>query len=240
MTCRLCLILVVHARDQTERRELEVAVVTVARSIANRSKQDEAVLAVYPTVLDVPNRISLLNVLGKIGAPASLPVLQTALQDKSPDVRASAIRALSEWPTGEPYPDLWRCATEAKEPSHRILALRGSVRLIGLDSSLSADQTIERYRKAMAIAPNEAERKFLLSAIGEVRSVSALQLVAAYLNDTKLHQEAEVATLAIAEDLTGAAARETVSPLKQLVASSTDSVNVARAKRLLKRIESNE
>jgi len=229
--------LLVQARDETYRREQELAVVVAARRIPDRARQDEAVLAAYPRVKDKKARSSLISVLGKIGAPASLPTLRAVLKDPDPEIRLAGIRALSEWPTADPYPDLRAVAQGAKEPGHRVLALRGSVRLIGLDSSSTADETVRRYKEAMAIAPNVAERKLLLSAVGEARSIAALRMAASYLNDRELRLEAEAATLNIAEGIADSAQGETIPQLQRVIATSGNDANVKRARALIKKTE---
>ncbi len=229
--------LMTQARDEASRRELGLAIVATARRVPDRSRQDEAILAGYSGVKSRSARTSLITVLGKIGAPASLPILRTALKDQDQEIRLAGIRALAEWPTSEPYADLWAVAQSAKEPGHRILALRGSVRLIGLDSNGTADETVRKYREAMAIAPNAAERKSLLSAVGDARSVAALRMAASYLDDKDLRPEAEAATLNIAEGISGETPEETVPQLRRVVASSRTAVNVERGSALIKKIE---
>jgi type 1 glutamine amidotransferase/HEAT repeat protein len=229
--------LLIQARDEASRRELELAAVATARRMPDRTRQDEAILAAYSGVKSKSARTSLISVLGKIGAPGSLPTLRAALKDPDQEIRLAGIRALSEWPTSEPYSDLRSIAQSAKEPAHRILALRGSVRLIGLDSNSTADETVRRYREAMAIAPNSAERKSLLSAVGEARSVAALRMAASYLDDKDLKPEAEAATLNIAEGISDGARGETVPQLQRVIASSRTPVHIERASALIKKIE---
>ena len=64
--------LLVHPRDQADRKNLELAVAAVAKRMSVPSSQDQEVLRVYPSTADPSARVSLINVLGKIGAPASL------------------------------------------------------------------------------------------------------------------------------------------------------------------------
>ena len=93
------------------------------------------------------------------------------------------------------------------------------------------------YKEAMTVAPNDAERKLLLSAIGEVHSVGALRLVAGYLNDGTLRKEAEVATLKIAEEMTEPSVHEAVPYLRQLAAASLDTAIQSKATTLARGIE---
>ena len=225
------------AKDETERRDLEMSVVATARRIPNPAKQDEAVLAVYNTIKKRDTRTSFISVLGKIGAPASLPVLCKALGDKNAEIRLAAIRALSEWPTAEPYPNLWKVVKTAKERTHRALALRGSVRLIGLETKRSGDETIKMFREAMKIAPNKDELKLLLSAVGEAPSLAAFQLAASYLKDKNLRQEAEAAVVNIGEWIIGSAGAAIIPDLKQVAQFSQNETVVSRAQGIIRSFE---
>jgi type 1 glutamine amidotransferase/HEAT repeat protein len=229
--------LLVRTRDDGERRELEPAVAAAAGRNPDAGRQDEAVLAAYPEVRNGEARASLINVLGKIGAPASLPLLRESIRDGDPEVRRAAIRALSDWPTAEPFDDLWRVASGGKDAGERTLALRGSVRLLGLDDSRSAEETMRRYRDAMKIVPNAGERKALLSAVGGSHSVAGLKMAAGYLADADLRLEAEAATLNIAEAIADSSRREVIPQLRQVMASSTRKENITRAGDLIKKIE---
>lgn len=229
--------LLVRTRDDRQRQELELGVASVARQIPDRRRQDETVLATYTTVSEPGVRASLVKVLGSIGAPASLPVLRSALDDKSPLVRGAAIQALTAWPTAEPYPDLWKLATGASDRSVRTLALRGAVSLIGLDTSKSPDQIVQMYRDALSVAPNAGESKLLLSAVGQTRTVAALRLASIYLEDRTLREEAEAAMLLISESLGKNARQETVPLLHRLIEVSSDTSRIEQAKALIKAIE---
>jgi HEAT repeat protein len=225
-----------RAHNDAERHEVEIALISTARRIPDSTKQDQALLSAYPSVKDRVTRISFIHVLGKIGALGSLPALQKALADKNVEVRLAAIRALSEWPTAEPYADLWKVATRAKERTNRTLALRGSVRLIGLDAKRSPEESVKLYRDAMKVAPNTEELKLLLSAVGEARSLAAFQLAAGYLKDEKLQKEAEVAVVNIGEGIAGSSGAAVVPALKQVVQSSKNEAIVQRAERIIREL----
>ena len=226
-----------NAKDETERRELEMTVVAIARRIPAPAKQDEVVLAAFNTTKKQDARTSFISVLGKIGAPVSLPVLCKALGDKNGEIRLAAIRALSEWPTAEPYPNLWKVVKTAKERTHRTLALRGSVRLIGLETKRTGYETIKMYREAMKAAPNKDELKLLLSAVGEAPSLAAFQLAAGYLKDKNLRQEAEAAVVNIGEWIVGSAGAEIVPVVKQVAQSSQNESVVSRAQAIIRNFE---
>jgi hypothetical protein len=226
-----------RSRDDDVTPELELAVAAAARRAPDGVPRDDAVLAACQRITDRPVRTSLISVCGRIGAPSSLPMLRECLNVREPEIRLAAIRALAAWPTPEPCVDLWPLASAGGAAVERTLALRGFVRLLGLDSTRAPGETIRLYEEVMKVAPNLAERKALLSAVGETRSVGGLAMAARYLDDNDLHREAEAAILNIAEAVADTARREVVPQLKRLIISSSNQENRTKAESLLRKIE---
>jgi len=190
--------LLVNAQSSSDRAEAQKTVAAVAHKIEDKNHQAEAVLAVLPSVKEVQGRCSLLGVLGKIGDGNALPALTEALKDKDAEIQTAAIRALAEWPTAGPVVDLMKVAESSQNKVHRILALRGFVRLLGLESSRPAEQTIGMYKKAMSLAQDAGEKRRVLSGLGNTKSLEALQMAQEYLGDKALSNEAAVAMIRIA------------------------------------------
>ncbi|UCD48856.1 MAG: HEAT repeat domain-containing protein, partial [Phycisphaerales bacterium] len=158
--------LVLNLASESDRNEAEKTVAAVAHKIEDPQAQAAAVLTVLPKVKDVKDRASLLRILGRIGDPSALPALRAALNDPEKAVQDAALRALADWPAPEPVPDLLKIAQSADSPVHKILALRGLVRLLALESDRPAQETIELFAQAMDLAPNAAEKKRVLSGLG--------------------------------------------------------------------------
>jgi len=190
--------LLVNAQSSSDRTEAQKTVAAVAHKIEDKNRQAEAVLAVLPSVKEVQGRCSLLGVLGKIGDGHALPVLTAALKEKDVEIQTAAIRALAEWPTAEPVDDLMKVAESSENKVHRILALRGFVRLLGLDNGRSAEETIAMYKKAMSLAQDAGEKRRVLSGLANTKSPGALQMAQEYLGDAALSGEAGVAVVKIA------------------------------------------
>ena len=193
--------LLLNLRSSSDRTEAEKTVAAVAHKIEDKNRQAQAVLAVLPSVKDVKKRSSLLSVLGRIGDNSALPSLRKELSSKEADIRTAVIRSLSGWPTPEPISDLLNIAENSDNQIHRILALRGFVRLLGIDSERAAKKTTEMYAKAMSLAPNPMEKKGVLSGLAEAKSLDAMQMAADYLKDKSLQAEAEVAVVKIAQGI---------------------------------------
>jgi hypothetical protein len=188
--------LLISAKSDTELREAERAVASASRKAVSESA--DVLLGKLASVKDVKVRCSLLGVLGKIGGSKSLGVLSEALEDSDAEVRSAAIRGLCDWPNAEPMAELLKIVQSSDNKKHRTLALRGYVRLIGLDSDRPTEETIKMYRQAMDLASNVSEKKMVLSGLARTESFAALEMAAAYLEDEALQQEAAAAIVRLA------------------------------------------
>lgn len=209
--------LLIKAQSSFDRSEAQKTVAAVAHKIEDKNRQGGSVLAVLPTVTEVQARCSLLSVLGKIGDRNALPVLTAALKDSNAEVQAAAIRALADWPTSEPAAELLNVAQSSGNKVHRILALRGFIRLLGLESARPVDETVVMYKKAMSLSADAAEKKNVLSGLAGTRSLAALQMAADYLNDETLFNEAGFAAIKIAEGIHGDFPQQAMGMLKKIV-----------------------
>ena len=209
--------LLVGVQSSVDRREAEKTVTVVAHKISDKNRQAEAVLAKLPSVKEEGSRCSLLRVLGKIGDDSALAVLRAGLKDKIAAVKDACIRALAEWPTAEPTADLLKVVQATDNKLHHVLALRGYVRLIGLDNSRPAEETIGMYRQAMELASNVSEKKMVLSGLATIKTLAALAMASAYLEDKALQQEAEVAVVKIAEATGGSYPAESKAALQKII-----------------------
>jgi HEAT repeat protein len=218
-----------------ERGELEKTVVAVARKIPEEKGQAAAILAALPSAKDLTVKSSLLSVLGRIGDPAGLPILKESLEDKDANVADAAVRALSDWPSAAPAEDLLKVAQTSTNPVHKVLALRGYVRLIGLESDRPKQETVNMYKQAMDLAPNEAEKKMVLSGLATVRTYASLEMAAGYLGDEGLRQEAEAAIVKIAEATLDDHPQKTKDLLKRVADTTKNSTVKEQAQRMLKR-----
>jgi len=229
--------LLISARNASDRTEGEKTVAAVAHKIAKKDQQARAVLAKLPSVKDVKARCSLLIALGRIGDNSGLGVLRKGLGSKEADEQTAAIRALSMWPTGEPVTDLLRVAQGSKLQLHKILGLRGFVRLLGLKSERAASETIAMYKQAMSLSPNAMEKRRVLSGLSSTASVDAMAMAADFLADKELFRESEVAVVKIAGVIYKEHPKESMGVLKKVISSTkSDSVR-EQAQKVVELIE---
>lgn len=190
----------------------------------------EETVALYSEALAMANtpetRAAVIGGMGATGNAAALPALHDALKGGDPALAKAALEALADWPDAAPLETVAAVARDKDAPL-RVDALRGFVRLIGLDRTRPAGETAALFTEAMDLAPNADERKRIMSALGNTGNVGALMLAARHFNDPDLRAEAAVAAVNIAKTTIGTHPDQTAGVLRTLEAQS-DSGSVKR------------
>ncbi len=229
--------LLLSAQSNAENREWEKTLTSIANQLPEPRGRGEAVLAALPLVEDVEKKSTLLHVLGKTGDPAGLPLLQSALNDVDKEIQTAAIRALSEWPDDTPKNDLLKIAQSPANDKQQVLALRGFVKLIGLQSEREDAETSKLYQTAFGLAKNDTEKKKILSALADVKTIIALDLAGQHLQDSTLQQEAQAAIIKIAEVTRDSDPGKTKSYLQQILSNNPNEALHEQAKSHIAYIE---
>jgi len=187
------LALLIDESDAKPRKEAERAAAAVAKRIPEEDQRAGAVLAVLKKARKAEAKASLYTVLGELGDPKGLKPLTKAARRGRAETKDAAVRALSSWPNPDAIDGLVQIAERAKEDRHRVLALRGLLRLLAMKTGRGAQETMDLYRKAVEIAETASEKKLVLGALAEVKYRDALALVEPFLDDPELKEEAALA-----------------------------------------------
>ncbi len=184
---------------QDDRDPVRREAANTINTLIDQSPDQSAVISLLSTRYQQTDgssgRQALLEILGQTHHDLALPLLRQALKDEP--LQATALRQLSDWPTGAPIDDLYQAAQTMKSPGLRTLALRGFIRLVGLDEALSSAARLRKYQDAMKLASEVNERKLILSGLANVPTVEALNTIKPFLDDDSLKLEAQVAAVAI-------------------------------------------
>jgi hypothetical protein len=116
-------------------------------------------------------------------------------------VQDAAIRALADWPNPTPRADLLETARNAKDLAPRVLALRGHIRMTGLEKYQSPQEAVKSLQAVLALASRPDEKKLVLGALPDFACPEALSLAESLLNDEDVHEEAQAAVDKIKESL---------------------------------------
>ncbi|MBL7134543.1 MAG: hypothetical protein ISS78_10635, partial [Phycisphaerae bacterium] len=180
--------------------EAERAVVLVSRRLDPVAAQAECVLEALGKAKTTPVRCSLLRTLGGIGNAKAFVAVTAAKGDKDADVQNAAVRALTSWPNARALDASLDIFRKTESMTHRVLALRGCVRMVGLSDKAPAGK-LKILGELMNKAKRPEDRRLVLSGLAQVADPAAAAAVKPFLNDAAVKAEAELAMLAIAQSI---------------------------------------
>ena len=207
------------------------ALVSVAHRTQLRDVATDTLLAMQYALENTDRQRHIIETLAQLGSPAGFEQLKTALQDDNQDIQMTALRGLANWPDATPLNLLYEIAQTTEDTSCKIIALRGFIRQVGMADLLSAEQKVKHLQNAMQMAPRVTEKRQVISALADIPSLPALQLVLDVIGDDDLRREAEVAAVSIAEDTVHTYPHRTAEAMESILAvSANDSVLDSAAK----------
>ena len=220
--------LLVGLKGDKGRTEAERAIAAVSRRIEDEASRADAVLAVKGTTMET--KCSLIRVLGGIGNARAFETVRTALDDRDSRVRDTAVRTLADWPDSRAIGALLEVFRTTSDRTHRIVALRGCVRLLSTGTGSSQD-TLKACGELMKGTRGPEEKKLVLACLAKVGDPAAITMVEPLLADDKVKAEAELAILGIVRNMVGSMPNEAKAAAQKLKATSKDkSVRQAAAK----------
>lgn len=192
--------LLVDAKTEGRRGAVEKAVTAVCRRIDNKDAAAEPILAAIAGQ-NAETRCALLRVLSRAPSARSLAALRAAAGDADPTVKDAAIRGLAGWPDAAALPDLAAIARSAPSQVHKVLALRGFIRLASQPKVRPAAETVKLLGQALERAKRTEEKRAVLAALAEAPHAAGLSLAASCLTDKDLEVEAATAMVRIAKQV---------------------------------------
>ena len=125
------------------------------------------------------------------------------------------MRAMCDWPTVDALPDLAQIAKTTADTKFRILALRGQLRLIPMQTVPDA-QKISQLKEILPLIERTEEHRLVLATLGGLPSAESLALVTPYLTREELKEEASAAAVAIAEKIVASHPEQVAEAMKQV------------------------
>lgn len=175
---------------------VEGAIAAVCARLPEREPVGQAIAARIDQAQG-PSKEALVRLLGRVGGAAALAAVCKTLADPNPPIRDAAVRILADWPELAAQEHLQALAQSAQDNKHKILALRGYLRLAGLPG-VSPEQKLAMASKALALAQRDEERKLALGVLAAAPSPQALALALPMLDRPAIKEEACTAAVAIA------------------------------------------
>ncbi len=192
--------LLAQAGTDADREGIENAVAGLLQRASDRETALSALLGALPGKSSEA-KCALLRLAARIPNAKSLEALRAALAGADPAVTDTAIRCLAEWPDAAVQPDLERLARSAPAPAQRALALRGLIRLAGLEAQRAPAQAAKLLEGALGVAASADDKRAILAALMEVGHARALVLAENCLADPAVEVEAANAVVRLARKL---------------------------------------
>ena len=195
--------------DESVQDEIRTTIGVAAQEIPNPEARAAAVkhLLVPETgsakapELDMRKRSLLYLALGNIGDNSSLALLRAALAGGAPEIQDAAVRALSSWPNAAAKEDCLGIAQGSQSLNHKVLALRGYVRMVTLEKYQSPQTAVRSLKTALDLAARPDEKRLVLGALQDFPSPEALALAESLLTTEGVQAEAQAAVNGIKEKL---------------------------------------
>jgi HEAT repeat protein len=227
--------LLVGANSDAEREAAEGALATAC----SRTPHQEALPRVLKALAgaDVALRPALLRVTGRIGGAEALRELHVASDDRHDAVRDAAIRTLADICGPEAAPELLRLSAKATNPQHRILALRGYWRVVGLAADRPPAEQLEMCKAGLAAAAQPEEKRLGLAELAKLADPAAMPVALALLDDAAVRSEAAVSVIAIARAIAANDRPQAKAALRQVIDKVADKSVLEEAQAALKGLE---
>jgi hypothetical protein len=102
---------------------------------------------------------------------------------------------------------------------------------------MGPQEKVRNYKTALGLAPDAATKKRILAALANVKTVEAMQLAASCVPDEQVKEEAALATVTVAKEVSADNASTVKAALGQVVAANVKSTTKEQAQKMLEEIE---
>lgn len=231
--------LLVGTPNEQVRDSAQTALVAIAQRSGDRERAAQPLLTAMGSA-SAEGQAALLGALAELGGAQALGALTRATTSTNDLLKSAALAGLANtWSDSSALPTLLQLVRRSTVKEDRVLALRGSLRLLAADDRMPAPQKLSQLTELFGLAERVEERRQALSVLREIRLPGALVLATKALDNPELLAEAGDAILYLAapqrKDRTNLAAvqgAERDAALERLIAVSSDEKIREQARKL--------
>ena len=142
--------------------------------------------------------------LARGGCTRALPALESAVRDPDPAVAAEALAELGRWPNTTPMATLLKALDSSSEPGFQKRALAAVLDLTSTaadEAQAPAAEIAGWLQPATRVAQSKEEKLRVLGVLGRLKTVESFRLLAPYLDDPSVRNEAALGIIQIAPAL---------------------------------------
>lgn len=186
--------------DNGLRERMETVIVQLCSRVAESDGRG-AVLYNMAANQDDAGKIRILPLIGRVGGEVNRKFVNELLAGGgSAELKDAAFKALCAWPDASVADELYAFAAGSDDSKNRA-ATRAYIRVVTLrDEGRSVDDSLELFKKAMALAKTTEDKVLLLSRIESARNMNVFAFAEQYLDNPDLCQAACKALVDIAND----------------------------------------
>ncbi len=185
----------------------------------------------------VDGRGKLLRAWARVRGPTALAQVRGSIHDDSVETRDAAIRALCAWERADVLPDLERLAREGADETHRVLAIRGAVRLLRGSDAPPAREGLALLRGLQSACTRDEERRLVVAALGATPCVDALVAARDALANPALLDDAASALCEMSPALSGSEGEACAQALQAAIEAQPSPAAAARIRATLESLE---
>jgi HEAT repeat protein len=216
--------ILVEIKEARDLSYAEEAVKKVFYRAENRSKCFKAIAGHYEAAKKATKGV-ILELGAATGDLQALKLERNALTSANKELYGRALRALAKWPNETAAEDLLRQTKNASEQVDRIVALRGYIRIAGIEKAkLAADERMKMLKTAIGLAKRNEEKQQIVSGLQHVKSLEALDMLGKYMDDPALQAEARMSAANLIWDLRASHPTEARAMAGQLLESKNRTV----------------
>ncbi|MEE9502819.1 MAG: family 16 glycoside hydrolase [Candidatus Aminicenantaceae bacterium] len=193
--------LLLEAEDDDEIPLMQNAAVASSNLISDPEKRADLFLEALDDA-PVSKQIHLLKPLSRIGGERALQRVIQETKNEDENIQDAAIHTLSEWPDMNAAEELLNISRNTENQKHFHFAIQGFVRLVN-EADLVPEKKFVMLKEALEISENVDIKSLVLSGLANVKTLESLKLVAGYLDNPYLKDEAAMAGARIAFPLSG-------------------------------------
>ena len=172
-------------------------------------------------------RLALLRVLRGANSTRALQAVRAATGSR--EIGGEATSMLCAWPTVDALADVQKLSTTATDAKTRIIAVRGTIRLIPLQD-VSNQQKMADFKKAQPLIERNEEKRLLLGVLPTVATADSLAMAMSYVDDAGTKTEACFSAVTIADKIAGQSKAEVTAAMEKVL-QATDNADVRKGAR---------
>ena len=178
---------------------------------------------------------AMLRALGASNTRKAMDTVAAQTKNANAEVKDVAVHVLAEWREKTAVAPLLELAQTTENQAHRVLALRGVIRL--LDRDMKDPEKLTALEGVLKAAKSPEEKRMALGKLQDIQTMHSFELVAPCLDDAAVKEEAAMALVKIADRIAKNNA-DAVRDALEKAAKATSSKDVrSNAERILGQIK---